>query len=61
LQKELSKANERLVSCYAVLIENKDNVFAVNIAKQNICETEKQKEILNGLIYYVKNYGDNAG
>jgi hypothetical protein len=33
----------------------------VNLAKQNICETEKQKEILNGLIYYVENYGENTG
>jgi hypothetical protein len=29
LKKELRKANERLVSFYAVIVSNEDNVFAV--------------------------------
>jgi heat shock protein HspQ len=61
LTNELSKANERLVSFYAVLIKNKEKGFSVNLAEQNIAKTEKEKEILNGLIYYVENYGDNTG
>ncbi len=45
---------------WSIIITQKQDAVALNFAEK-ILETEKQKEIMNGLIHYVKNYGKVTG